>query len=155
MTNLSGESKPATPWRGFHHVAMMTPDIGSTVHFYAEVLGMTVGEVFGSSKKGAGRNCFVYPDPANANGTMGIHFFEDAGLASTERSAEPWDQGSDPGSVHHVAFALADAEEASVLRGRLIEVGAWASEVIDFGGAESLLLRDNNGLMIEATWPKP
>lgn len=155
MTNVSAEAEPATPWRGFHHVAMMTPDIDSTARFYAEVLGMTVGEVFASSKRGAGRNCFVYPDPANANGTMGIHFFEDTDAASTEGSAEPWGRGPGSGAVHHVAFALAGAEEASGLRARLQETGAWTSDVIDFGATESLLLRDDNGLMLEATWPKP
>lgn len=123
MTTSNAYAKPAPPWRGFHHVAMMTPDIDSTVRFYVEVLGMTVGEVFASSKQGAGRNCFVYPDPANGNGTMGIHFFEDADAASTEGSAEPWDRGPGSGAVHHVAFALADAEEAFALRGRLDEAG--------------------------------
>ncbi len=153
--NVSGEAEPATPWRGFHHVALMTPDIDATVRFYAGVLGMTVGEIFASSRQGAGRNCFAYPDPANGNGTMGIHFFEDTELAPAERSAAPWDRGPGAGAVHHVAFALADPEEASALRVRLVEVGVWTSEVIEFGAAESILFRDNNGLMIEATWPKP
>ena len=155
MTNLSTEAKPATPWRGFHHVALMTPDIDSTVRFYAEVLGMTVGEVFASSGRGAGRNCFVYPDPANGDGTTGIHFFEDAEAASAEGSAAPGGRGPGSGAVHHVAFALADAEEASALRVRLVGAGVWTSEVVRFGAAESILFRDDDGLMIEATWPKP
>lgn len=153
MANVSSEAEPTAPWRGFHHVAMMTPDIDSTVRFYSDVLGMTTSEVVTSSRQGAIRNCFVYPDPANANGAIGIHFFEDAELVPTEGPADPWGRG--PGAVHHVAFALACVEEASELGARLLKAGAWTSEVLDFGSTESLLLRDNNGLMLEATWPKP
>ncbi|MBY6278041.1 VOC family protein, partial [Symbiobacterium thermophilum] len=33
------------PWEGFHHIALVTPDLDTTIHFYGNVLGMQVGEV--------------------------------------------------------------------------------------------------------------
>lgn len=147
--------EPTNTWRGIHHVAVTTSDIDATVGFYVDVLGMTAGEVSSSSRQGAGKNCFVYPDFRNAGGVMGIHFFEDAEVRPGKDHADPWDRSSGAGTVHHLAFAVASGEEASELRGRLEKAGAWTSEVIDFGTSESLLFRDNSGLMLEATWPKP
>ncbi len=50
----------APSWRGFHHVALVTPDLDETICFYGEVLGMTVGEVFGATRR-QGRHCFIRP----------------------------------------------------------------------------------------------
>jgi hypothetical protein len=32
------------PWRGFHHVALVTPDLDATIRFYGGVVGMRVGK---------------------------------------------------------------------------------------------------------------
>ena len=60
------------PWRGFHHVALVTPDLDETIRFYGDVLGMRVGEVFPATER-QGRHCFVRPGDAE---TYGLHFFE-------------------------------------------------------------------------------
>lgn len=155
MEHTSSRTVAGNPWRGFHHVALTTPDIDSTVRFYVGVLGMTAGEISASSKRGAIRNCFVYPDAANENGATGIHFFEDIRSRPEGNLADPAGREPGPGKIQHVAFSLPDGEQAAALRERLVEAGVWTSDVIDFGATESLLLLDNNGLMLEATWPKP
>ena len=48
------------PWRGFHHVALVTPDLEATIRFYGEVLGMRVGEVVGATER-QGCHCFIKP----------------------------------------------------------------------------------------------
>lgn len=123
MEHTPSKAAADSPWRGFHHVAFITPDIDATVRFYAGVLGMTAGEISTSSKRGAVRNCFVYPGAASENGAAGIHFFEDAGLRDEGDLADPADREPEPGMTQHIAFSLPDSEEAAALRGRLEEAG--------------------------------
>ena len=61
------------PWRGFHHVALVTPDLDATIRFYGDVLGMRVGEVIGATEQ-QGRHCFI--KPGDDSETWGLHFFE-------------------------------------------------------------------------------
>jgi catechol 2,3-dioxygenase-like lactoylglutathione lyase family enzyme len=60
-------------WRGFHHVALVTPDLDATIRFYGDVLGMRVGEVVSATER-QGRHCFI--KPCDTVETWGLHFFE-------------------------------------------------------------------------------
>ena len=55
------------PWRGFHHVALVTPDLDATILFYGEILGMRVGDVFPATQR-QGRHCFVKPGGTETDG---------------------------------------------------------------------------------------
>lgn len=46
-------------WRGFHHVALVTPNLDDTISFYQGVLGMQVDNML--STPGRPRHCFVKP----------------------------------------------------------------------------------------------
>ena len=38
-------SDSSVPWRGFHHIALVTPELEATVAFYTGVLGMQAGRI--------------------------------------------------------------------------------------------------------------
>ncbi len=138
------------PWRGFHHVALVTPDLDETIRFYGDVLGMRVGEVFPATER-QGRHCFVRPGDA---GTHGLHFFE-----QPDARLFPWPETLErfafvPGALQHVAFALPDEASALELRRRLAAFGVETTQVTNLGPVSNVLFRDNNGLLLEATWPR-
>jgi len=142
-------------WRGFHHIAIFIPDIDRSVRFYVDVLGMSASDIVSSSRQGGARNCFVYVDARQAGSGMGIHLFEKTDLQAEPDPIGTWEQTPVVGTIHHAALALSGQQAGITLRGRLKDAGVWVSEVIDFGTTESLLFSDNNGLLLEATWPKP
>ena len=57
-----------------------------------------------------------------------------------------------PGALQHIAFALPDEEAALALRGRLAAFGIEATPVTNLGPVSNMLFKDNNGLLLEATW---
>ncbi len=142
----------ATPsWRGFHHVALVTPDLDSTIRFYGDVLGMSVGEVVSATER-QGRHCFIRP--GDAVETWGLHFFEqpDAQVFAYPETFERY--ASVPGALQHVAFALPDEAAALALRRRLAAFGVEMTDVTNLGEVSNTLFRDNNGLLLEATWER-
>jgi len=136
-----------TPWRGFHHVALVTPDLDATIRFYRDVLGMEAGEVM----ERQGRHCFITP----GGDTWGLHFFEHA---DAELFAQPevltQRYGFLPGALQHIAFALPDEAAALALRQRLQEKGVEITPINELGPIRNFLFTDNNGLILEAAWPK-
>ena len=135
-------------WRGFHHVALVTPDLDATIRFYGEVLGMRVGDVFPATER-LGRHCFIRPGGVE---TDGMHFFEnpDAQLFAWPGASERY--ALVPGALQHLAFALPGEEEALALRRRLAAFGVEATPVTNLGPVSNILFRDNNGMLLEATW---
>lgn len=129
-------------------MALVTPDLDATICFYGEVLGMTVGDVFAATER-QGRHCFIKPGGME---TDGLHFFE-----HPEARLFAWPEASErftlvPGALQHVAFVLPDEESALALRRRLVVFGVEATPVTDLGPVSNMLFRDNNGLLLEATW---
>jgi catechol 2,3-dioxygenase-like lactoylglutathione lyase family enzyme len=154
VTGSAGTSP--VPWAGFHHVALVTPDLDATVAFYRDVLGMHAGEVRVGGGVVAARHCFVRPGADAA--TWGLHFFEHPG-ASLPRYpgglAGLRAAGFIPGALQHVAFALPDAAAADALRARLAARGVEATPTGTIGSLQNLLFFDPHGLLLEATWPRP
>ncbi len=142
-----------TPWRGFHHVALVTPDLDATIHFYQDVLGMQAGDIM----ERQGRHCFISPGD-----TWGLHFFEYADadlLAQTETVKRMLTEPEArfvflPGALQHMAFALPDEAAGLALRERLQAHGILVTEINTLGPIRNFLFMDNNGLMLEAAWPK-
>ncbi|WP_165422810.1 VOC family protein [Ktedonosporobacter rubrisoli] len=65
-------TKADIAWQGIDHVALATPDLETTIHFYCDVLGMQAGEIF-QARDGKTRHCFIKPGNTPA---QGLHFWE-------------------------------------------------------------------------------
>ena len=141
-------------WRGFHHVAVVTRDLGETARFYGEVLGMSVGDLIERDAQGTvSRHRFIRP---GGDEIWGLHFFESPD-AEPHPSAHSIDRDALMGTVgvQHIAFALPDEAAGVRLRERLRECGVESTEIGSAGPIRNTLFFDNNGLLLEATWPRP
>lgn len=151
-------TESAIPWRGFHHVAIVTPDLDTTIGFYRDVLAMGIGEIIGTGIGAGGRHCFIKPGESD---TWGLHFFEnrDSALANDLATAKHtvldsgWRPGFLPGVMQHVAFALPNEQAALALRERLERHGVTMTSINTIGPIRNFLFMDNHGLLLEATWP--
>ena len=97
-------SSDAPEWRGVHHLAMVTPDMDTTVRFYVGVLGMPL---VATLMAGPMRHYFFELGPGNT-----IAFFEVPGAETFSKPA-----GATTNRMiqfDHVSFAL-DDEAALVL----------------------------------------
>jgi len=149
-TNEPTTATSAPLWRGFHHIALVTPILDATIAFYTEVLGMEIARLFPATDRN-GRHCFIKP---GATDSWGLHIFEQA-----DAQIFPYPEGLQrfafiPGALQHIAFALPDLAAASALRERLAAHGIATTGIGDFGPIQNMLFRDNNGILLEATWPK-
>ncbi len=135
-------------WRGFHHLAFVTPDLDATIIFYTEVLGMQLGAVFPATERN-GRHCFIKPGETDA---WGLHFWEqiDAQLFPYPPNMQRF--VFVPGALQHIAFGLPGMTDALLLRERLTALDIATTEIGDLGPLQNMLFRDNNGLLLEATW---
>lgn len=139
-------------WRGFHHVALVTRDLDETIRFYRDVLGMQAGAVSTQTAQGTGRrHLFITPGETKS---WGLHVFENVSAshkpATLKEKLETMDVG-----VQHLAFTLPDENAARALRGRLSEEGVEMTPVRTLGPICNTLFLDNNGFLLEATWPAP
>ena len=141
-------------WRGFHHVAVVTRDLEETARFYGEVLGMSVGDLIERDAQGTvSRHRFIRP---GGDESWGLHFFE-----SPDAKPHPSAHGIDRDAlmrtfgVQHIAFSLPDEAAGIELRERLKERGVGSTDVGNVGLIRNTIFFDNNGQLLEATWPKP
>jgi catechol 2,3-dioxygenase-like lactoylglutathione lyase family enzyme len=141
-------------WRGFHHVAVVTRDLKETARFYGEVLGMSVGDLIERDAQGTvSRHRFIRP---GGDESWGLHVF-----ASLDAKPHPLAHSIDRDNlmgtvgVQHIAFALPDEAAGIELRERLRESGVESTAIGSVGPIGNTLFFDNNGLLLEATWPKP
>lgn len=152
MTDRAQNTMPAAPlWRGFHHVALVTPDLEATIRFYRDVLGMTVLADIPASER-EGRHCLLAVD--GGAGSF-LHFFE---RADARIHPYPLAEGlvfpSELGALHHLAIALPDEAAGIALRARLVGAGVPVTEIMSQGPTvRDMLFPDNNGLLLEAAWP--
>ncbi len=59
------------------------------------------------------------------------------------------------GIVQHIAFSLPIEAAGIELRERLKEGGVGSTDVGNVGLIRNTIFFDNNGQLLEATWPKP
>jgi glyoxalase family protein len=124
--------------QGVHHITLVGADRQTSVDFWEGVLGMPF--VFEQPNLDNEAESHLYFDPGD--GRL-ITVFTDEGR---EERGEP--PPREPGSVHHLAFALSQATFAQTVE-RLEERGIEHSGVKDRGFMDSIYFKDPLGLLIE------
>jgi catechol 2,3-dioxygenase-like lactoylglutathione lyase family enzyme len=124
--------------QGVHHITIVGADRQTSIDFWEGVLGMP----------------FVFEQP-NLDNAAESHLYFDPGdgrlitiFTNEERTVDPSRTSTDPGCVHHVAFAISHATFAQTVE-RLDERGMKHSGVKDRGFMDSIYFTDPLGLLIE------
>ena len=124
--------------QGVHHITLVGADRQTSIDFWEGVLGMP----------------FVFEQP-NLDNPAESHLYFDPGdgrlitvFTNEERTPDPERTPTDPGCVHHLAFALSQATFAQTVE-RLDERGIRHSGVKDRGFMDSIYFTDPLGLLIE------
>jgi glyoxylase I family protein len=129
------ESRPATPTRGVHHIALICRDVDETIRFYQELLGFPLVELV-ENRDYAGSSHFFF-DIGNRN-LLG--FFDFPGH-------EHPDFTETIGAVQHLALSVTP-ERFTELRATLDAAGLDYLGP-DRGVEDSLYFRDPNGVGLE------
>ena len=124
--------------QGVHHITLVGADRRTSIDFWEGVLGMP----------------FIFEQP-NLDNAEESHLYFDPGdgrlitvFTSEGRAADPVRTATDPGCVHHIAFALSQATFGQTVE-RLEERGIRHSGVKDRGFMDSIYFEDPLGLLIE------
>jgi catechol 2,3-dioxygenase-like lactoylglutathione lyase family enzyme len=124
--------------QGVHHITLVGADRQTSIDFWEGVLGMP----------------FVFEQP-NLDNAAESHLYFDPGdgrlitvFTNEERQGDPDRTPTDPGCVHHLAFAISQATFAQAVE-RLDERGIRHSGVKDRGFMDSIYFTDPLGLLIE------
>src|SRR3954466_15375758 len=123
---------------GVHHITIVGADRRTSIDFWAAGLGMP----------------FVFEQP-NLDNEAESHLYFDPGdgrlitvFTNEERTPDPTRTSTDPGAVHHLAFALSQATFRQTVE-RLDERQVRHSGVKDRGFMDSIYFEDPLGLLIE------
>jgi catechol 2,3-dioxygenase-like lactoylglutathione lyase family enzyme len=124
--------------QGVHHITLVGADRQTSIDFWEGVLGMP----------------FVFEQP-NLDNAGESHLYFDPGdgrlitvFTNEERTPDPARTPTDPGCVHHVAFAVSQATFSQTVE-RLDERRVRHSGVKDRGFMGSIYFTDPLGLLIE------
>jgi len=124
--------------QGVHHITIVGADRQTSIDFWEGILGMP----------------FVFEQP-NLDTESESHLYFDPGdgrlitvFTNEERTADPDRTPTDPGCVHHLAFAISQATFAQTVE-RLDEREISHSGVKDRGFMDSIYFEDPLGLLIE------
>jgi catechol 2,3-dioxygenase-like lactoylglutathione lyase family enzyme len=124
--------------QGVHHITIVGADRQTSIGFWEGVLGMP----------------FVFEQP-NLDNAAESHLYFDPGdgrlitvFTNEDRTPDPARVPTDPGCVHHLAFALSQAMFAQAVE-RLDEREIRHSGVKDRGFMDSIYFTDPLGLLIE------
>ena len=124
--------------QGVHHITIVGADRQTSIDFWEGVLGMP----------------FVFEQP-NLDNESESHLYFDPGdgrlitiFTNEDRVPDPERTPTDPGCVHHLAFALSQATFYQAVE-RLDERGIKLSGVKVRGFMDSIYFKDPLGLLIE------
>src|ERR687892_143425 len=124
--------------QGVHHITLVGADRMTSIDFWEGVLGMP----------------FVFDQP-NLDNESESHLYFDPGdgrlitvFTNEDRTPDPTRTPTDPGCVHHLAFAVSQATFRQAVE-RLDERAIRHSGVKDRGFMDSIYFEDPLGLLIE------
>jgi catechol 2,3-dioxygenase-like lactoylglutathione lyase family enzyme len=124
--------------QGVHHITIVGADRQTSIDFWEGMLGMP----------------FVFEQP-NLDNESESHLYFDPGdgrlitvFTNEEREVDSERTSTDPGCVHHIAFAVSQATFRQAAE-RLEERGIGHSGVKDRGFMDSIYFEDPLGLLIE------
>ena len=124
--------------QGVHHITLVGADRQTSIDFWEGVLGMP----------------FVFEQP-NLDRASESHLYFDPGdgrlitiFTNEDRKRDATRAPTDPGCVHHLAFAVSQATFHQAVE-RLDERGIKHSGVKDRGFMDSIYFKDPLGLLIE------
>jgi glyoxalase family protein len=124
--------------QGVHHITIVGADRRTSIDFWEGVLGMPF--VFEQPNLDNASESHLYFDPGDGR-LITVFTNEERGVDATRTSTEP-------GCVHHIAFALSQATFRQAVE-RLDERGIRHSGVKDRGFMDSIYFEDPLGLLIE------
>jgi catechol 2,3-dioxygenase-like lactoylglutathione lyase family enzyme len=124
--------------QGVHHITIVGADRQTSIDFWEGVLGMPF--VFEQPNLDRASESHLYFDPGD--GRLITIFTDD------DRAVDATRTPTDPGCVHHIAFAISQATFAQTVQ-RLDERGISHSGVKDRGFMDSIYFEDPLGLLIE------
>lgn len=154
---------------GVHHLALVCRDMGRTVDFYTNVLGMRLVKTI-QLPEGMGQHFFF---DCGGGDCLAFFWFPRApegipGISAPAARPDKGDLTSAIGSMNHVAFTVAP-ERIDEYKGRLVAAGVECSEVInhdesEFGVSDtvhpgvfvrSVYFQDPDGILLEfASWTR-
>jgi len=124
--------------QGVHHITLVGAGRQTSIDFWEGVLGMP----------------FIFEQP-NLDHAADSHLYFDPGdgrlvtiFTNEDREADPTRTSTEPGAVHHIAFAVSQATFKQAVE-RLDERGIEHSGVKDRGFMDSIYFEDPLGLLIE------
>ncbi|MCC7427811.1 MAG: VOC family protein [Alphaproteobacteria bacterium] len=124
--------------QGVHHITLTGADRQTSIDFWEGVLGMPF--VFEQPNLDRASESHLYFDPGD--GRLITIFTEES------RKPDPRRTPTEPGCVHHIAFAVSRATFSQTVE-RLDERGIRHSGVKDRGFMDSIYFTDPLGLLIE------
>jgi catechol 2,3-dioxygenase-like lactoylglutathione lyase family enzyme len=168
---MTNGAKSELKIRAINHLALVCKDMGRTVEFYRDVLGMPLIKTLALKGQEPGYHFFL--DMGNG-GSLAFFWFENAAAAQPGVSA-PRDLpgvgsiASAHGSMNHVAFDVAP-EQFDAWVARLAEKGVKTTKVLNHDDSprqisdtvnentfvRSVYFRDPDGVLLEiASWMRP
>jgi len=134
---LAGGITSARAFRGVHSVTMTIASPAETIAFMTSVLGFTAMATEGDRTRlavggpGPGHEFDVVAAPTTPRGMNGV------------------------GTVHHVAMAVATAEEQVRIRKMLLDLGVQVTRVLDRQYFQSIYFREPGGVLFEVATAQP
>jgi catechol 2,3-dioxygenase-like lactoylglutathione lyase family enzyme len=130
-------------WRGVNHLALVTPDMDTTVRFYHGVLGM---RVVATVMAGPMRHYFFEIGPENT-----VAFFEVKGADTFSAPAGIPDRLR-KAQFDHLSFNVVDEQTLVDLQARLESFGCEVTPIVDHGIVRSIYFNDPHGIALEASF---
>jgi catechol 2,3-dioxygenase-like lactoylglutathione lyase family enzyme len=149
---LPTQTVPA--WQGINHIALVTPDLAASLHFYQDILGLQLVTLLPATDE-HGRHVILSTDRSGNSTGQVLHFFEDAAAQIFTDPEALTAVRFVPGALQHIALTLPDEAAGQALHARLHGQGIQTTEIVDLRLNRSFRMLDAMGLIVEVAWLKP